>query len=126
MEGTGRQVFGCDICQDVCPWNRKAPITFDADLEPRTELVNPSLDWLAQLDEAQFEQLFNGSPVRRAGFHGLQRNIAVAMGNSGLTHFIPLLDQWAVAADQGLRNAAQWARAKLQGEATPPNPSDRM
>jgi epoxyqueuosine reductase len=120
MEATGRQVFGCDICQDVCPWNRKAPIAADPDLEARAELVNPSLDWLAQLDEAGFEQLFNGSPVRRTGFLGLRRNTAVAMGNSGLTRFIPVLDGWAQAADQGLRSAAQWALAKLQAGANPP------
>jgi epoxyqueuosine reductase len=92
MEGMGRQVFGCDICQDVCPWNSKAPISADSDLEPRAELVNPSLDWLGELDEARFEQLFNGSPVRRAGFQGLRRNIAVAMGNSGLAPFLPVLE----------------------------------
>ena len=126
MEGTGRQVFGCDICQDACPWNRKAPISFDKELEPRAELVNPSLDWLAQLDEAKFEQLFNGSPVRRAGFQGLRRNVAVAMGNSGLARFLPMLDQWTAAADHGLRSAAQWALAKLQSEAAPPNPSDQL
>ena len=44
----GRQVFGCDICQDVCPWNRKAPISADPELQPRGELVNPPLDWLAR------------------------------------------------------------------------------
>jgi epoxyqueuosine reductase len=123
MEGMGRQVFGCDICQDVCPWNRKAPIAADSELEPRSELVNPSLDWLAELDEAKFEQLFNGSPVRRSGFRGLQRNIAIAMGNSGLDRFIPTLEKWAHAADQGLRAGAQWALAKLQGNADPTPPS---
>ena len=117
MQGTGRQVFGCDICQDVCPWNRKAPIGADPDLEPRVELVNPSLDWLAQLDEGQFEQLFNGSPVRRAGYHGLRRNVAVAMGNSGLARFIPLLEKWTQAADQGLRTAAQWALDRVRSGA---------
>jgi epoxyqueuosine reductase len=122
MEGMGRQVFGCDICQDVCPWNRKAPIATDPELEARAELVNPSLDWLAQLDEARFEQLFNGSPVRRTGFRGLRRNVAIAMGNSGVARFIPLLEQWTGAADQGLRTAAQWALARLQVGA---NPSDR-
>ena len=114
MEGMGRQVFGCDICQDVCPWNRKAPISADADLEARKELVNPSLDWLAQLDEAKFERLFNGSPVRRAGFQGLWRNVAVAMGNSGLGRFIPMLEQWTESADDGLREAAEWAVARLK------------
>jgi epoxyqueuosine reductase len=122
MEGMGRQVFGCDICQDVCPWNRKAPIGVDPDLEPRAELVNPSLDWLAQLDEAQFERLFNGSPVRRAGFNGLRRNIAAAIGNSGLARFAPLLQEWTEAADEGLRNAAQWALAKLARRTTPTRP----
>jgi epoxyqueuosine reductase len=124
MQGMGRQVFGCDICQDVCPWNRKAPISTDADQEARTELVNPSLDWLAQLDEAQFEQLFNGSPVRRPGFHGLRRNVAVAMGNSGLARFVPWLDQWTESADQGLRTAAQWALGRLRASANqPPSPN---
>jgi len=113
MVGMGRQVFGCDICQDVCPWNRKAPIGVDPSLEPRAELVNPSLDWLAQLDESQFGSLFNGSPVRRTGFWGLRRNVAVAMGNSGLKCFQPMLSSWSEAADHGLRSAAKWALTKL-------------
>src|SRR5580658_6093596 len=120
MEGMGRQVFGCDICQDVCPWNRKAPISTDPELEPRAELVNPALEWLSSLDETQFDQLFNGSPVRRAGFQGLRRNIAVAMGNSGLARFNPLLEEWTEAVDQGLRTAAQWALARLRAGTNPP------
>ncbi|MDR3774394.1 MAG: tRNA epoxyqueuosine(34) reductase QueG [Terracidiphilus sp.] len=117
MEGMGRQVFGCDICQDVCPWNRsprRTPIAADPDLAPRAELVNPALDWLAQLDEAQWETLFNGSPIRRAGFLGVRRNVAVAMGNSGLARFAPLLSTWADAADEGLRSAARWALTRLE------------
>ena len=114
MSGMGRQVFGCDICQDVCPWNRKAPISADTEMEPRAELVNPTLDWLGSLDEQSFEQHFNGSPVRRAGFNGLRRNIAIAMGNSGLSRFTPFLDDWAAAADDGLRTAARWAVQKLR------------
>jgi Uncharacterized Fe-S protein len=113
MPGMGRQVFGCDICQEVCPWNRKAPIAVDGDLVPREELVNPQLDWLAALSEAEFESTFNGSPVRRAGFLGLRRNIAVAMGNSGRRAFAATLAEWATAADEGLRAAARWALAKL-------------
>ena len=109
MAGMGRQVFGCDICQDVCPWNRKAPISGDAEMAAREELVNPALEWLAGLEVGEFEQLFNGSPVRRTGWLGLRRNVAIAMGNSGLQGFVPWLEEWATVADEGLRNAARWA-----------------
>jgi epoxyqueuosine reductase len=113
MEGMGRQVFGCDICQDVCPWNRKAPIGTDPELETRGELVNPALEWLASMNEQSFEQVFNGSPVRRAGYRRMQRNTAVAMGNSGERSFVPRLREWAEAADESLRAAARWALNKL-------------
>jgi epoxyqueuosine reductase len=117
MQGIGRQVFGCDICQDVCPWNQKAlrkgPIVVDAELEPRAELINPALEWLAALDEQSFEREFNGSPVRRAGFRGLRRNVAIAMGNSGLAQYASKLEEWAAASDEGLRAAARWALGRL-------------
>lgn len=113
MEGIGRQVFGCDICQDVCPWNRKAPISTDPELESRADLVNPTLDWMAAMDQREFEERFNGSPVRRAAFDGLRRNIAVAMGNSGLRRFLPQLQKWAGATDESLRAAARWALEKI-------------
>jgi epoxyqueuosine reductase len=124
MPGIGRQVFGCDICQDVCPWNQKAlgnaqrngPIVVDPELEPRPELINPALDWLASLDEKSFEREFNGSPVRRTRFWGLRRNVAIAMGNSGLTQFATKLEEWAAASDEGLRTAARWALARLRKE----------
>jgi len=116
MPGIGRQVFGCDICQDVCPWNRKAPIVTDSELEPRPELINPALDWLGSLDEESFEREFNGSPVRRAGFLGLRRNVAIAMGNSGLMRFVPKLEEWAADVDDGLRSAARSAIKKLRNE----------
>jgi epoxyqueuosine reductase len=123
MEGMGRQVFGCDICQDVCPWNRKAPLSADSELEARAELVNPALEWLGQLDEAQFERLFNGSPVRRAGFKGMRRNVAIAMGNIGVGQFATLVKTWAEDADEGVRTAAQWALKKLQARGDSPHPS---
>ena len=119
-EGMGRQVFGCDICQDVCPWNgkslRNGPIIADSELEPRAELVNPALEWLGSLDEKSFEREFNGSPVRRAGFLGLRRNVAIAMGNSGLARFVATLEEWAAESDEGLRAAARWALGRLRKE----------
>jgi epoxyqueuosine reductase len=113
----GRQVFGCDICQDVCPWNGKARrnelLGADAELEPRPELINPALEWLGSLDEQSFERQFNGSPVRRTGFMGLRRNVAIAMGNSGEAGFARQLEVWTSVADDGLRAAARWALSKL-------------
>jgi epoxyqueuosine reductase len=107
MAGMGRQVFGCDICQDVCPWNRKAPLQASdaADLLPRGELINPSLEWLAGMTEAQFEGFFNGSPVRRAGFLGLRRNVAIAMGNAGLQRFVPWLRKLLTELDEELTHS---------------------
>lgn len=116
MSGMGRQVFGCDICQDVCPWNDRAlgraPIMADPQMAPRADLINPALEALAAMTEADFEARFNGSPVRRAGFNGLRRNIAIAMGNNGLPRFRARLETWAGNADQGLRAAARWALAQ--------------
>jgi epoxyqueuosine reductase len=121
IQGMGRQVFGCDICQDVCPWNRKAPVSADSELAARPELVNPALEWLGALDEAGFERLFNGSPVRRSGFFGFRRNVAIAMGNSGQTGFAAQLSEWTRSADEGVRKAARWALGMLRaaGHAPP-------
>ena len=66
------------------------------------------------LDEKSFEETFNGSPVRRAGFAGLMRNVAIAMGNSGEVRFREKLSSWVEAADEGLRTAARWALARLE------------
>jgi epoxyqueuosine reductase len=109
----GRQVFGCDICQDVCPWNRRAPLSGDAELAVRTELVNPALGWLAELDAQSFRRWFRQSPVQRAKLSGLLRNVAIAMGNSGLASYQPKLQQWADGPDPVLAEAARWASARL-------------
>ena len=119
MEGMGRQVFGCDICQDVCPWNRKSPVSLDPELQARTELVNPALEWLAELDEAGFARTFFGSPVKRAKFSGLRRNVAIAMGNSGLAEFLPRLREWRAGNDETLADAAAWAIAQIMDAQDP-------
>jgi epoxyqueuosine reductase len=79
----------------------------------REELVNPTLEWLSAMSEEDFERTFNGSPVRRAGFAGLRRNVAVAIGNSGIKSLTPRLQEWTEAADTGVRAAARWALEKL-------------
>jgi len=116
----GRQVFGCDICQDVCPWNRRAPVSGDAELAVRPELVNPALSWLAELDAESFRRLFRQSPVQRAKLSGLLRNVAIAMGNSGLAEYLPKLREWAAGPDPVLAEAARWALARREGPVADP------
>jgi epoxyqueuosine reductase len=112
-EPMGRQVFGCDICQDVCPWNSKAPVMSSGALPERAELVNPALEWLASMDGPQFNRTFRGSPLERTGGKRLQRNIAIAMGNSGDASFAPKLGEWVGSEDAVLADAARWALDKL-------------
>jgi epoxyqueuosine reductase len=113
-EGVGRHVFGCDICQDVCPWNRKAPATAAPEFQPREGLVNPAIDWLAEMDAEQFRQTFRGSPIRRTKLSGIRRNAVVAMGNSGDEKFIPQLRKLSVDGDPLVAEHARWALAKLE------------
>jgi len=117
--GMGRQVFGCDICQDVCPWNGRSPIAVTAGMLPRQELINPSLASLAALNNAEFKRRFKGSPLERTGRKRLQRNVAIAMGNSGETEFLPQLETWAVGDDLVLAEAAEWASRRLRPEELP-------
>jgi epoxyqueuosine reductase len=109
----GRHVFGCDICQDVCPWNRKAPVTTAHEFEPRPGLVNPDLDWLAEMQPEEFRETFRGSPVKRAKLSGLRRNAVVAMGNSGNKKFVPALNQLCEDPDPLVAEHARWALATL-------------
>jgi len=111
--GIGRHIFGCDICQDVCPWNRKAPATNAAEFQARPELVNPALDWLAEISAEEFRRTFRGSPVRRAKRAGLRRNAVIAIGNSGDRKFLPLLEKLAGDEDEVVRESAAWATRRL-------------
>lgn len=112
-DGMGRHVFGCDICQDVCPWNRKAPATSAAEFQPRAELVNPALDWLAELSVESFRAHFRHTPLSRAKRSGLRRNAVVAMGNSSQRKFLPSLERLARDEDPVVAETARWAHLKL-------------
>jgi epoxyqueuosine reductase len=109
----GRHIFGCDICQDVCPWNRKAPATSAPEFEAREGLVNPALDWLAKMRQEEFGEVFRGSPVRRAKLSGLRRNAVMAMGNSGDKKFLPTLKILCADSDPFVAEHARWAVARL-------------
>jgi epoxyqueuosine reductase len=108
---TGNHVFGCDICQDVCPWNRSAPVTAEPAFAPRD--FAPPLERLAAVTEPEFSAMFQGTPVTRAGYAGFLRNVAVAMGNAGLAKFRKPLERLAESKDPTVAEHAQWALKRL-------------
>jgi epoxyqueuosine reductase len=114
-EGIGHNVFGCDICQDVCPWNRQAPITGAAEFQPREGLVNPALEWLAEMEAEEFRNVFRRSPIRRTKLSGLRRNAIIAMGNSGNSKFISTLETLCKDGDAVVAESAKWALQRLSG-----------
>lgn len=110
--GIGRNVFGCDICQDVCPWNRRAPATDGfAPVDPMME--SPPLERLAEVTEAEFRAIFRRTPVERARYSGFLRNVAVAMGNAGLPRFREPLRRLAESADEIVGSHARWALDRI-------------
>jgi epoxyqueuosine reductase len=117
--GMGQQVFGCDICQDVCPWNRKAPHSALPEFAPREELVNPALDWLAEMSAEEFRASFRGSPIRRAKHAGMRRNAAIAMGNSGREEFVPILKAMIEDSEPSVAESADWAVRRLRSVENP-------
>ncbi|MCC6364636.1 MAG: tRNA epoxyqueuosine(34) reductase QueG [Bryobacterales bacterium] len=108
----GWHVFGCDICQDVCPWNRRAALTAEPAFSPRFE--SPPLEQLAAVTEKEFREMFRGSAVERARYRGFLRNVAVAMGNSGLPCFRAPLQRLAQSNDDVIAEHARWALGQLQ------------
>jgi epoxyqueuosine reductase len=77
-------------------------------------MVNPALDWLAEMDAAEFKRWFEGSPVERTRRKRLLRNVAIAMGNSGEHRFAGQLEAWALAEDPALAEAAKWATNRMR------------
>lgn len=115
-QGMGHHVFGCDICQDVCPWNTKpgnAPPASSPEFHPQEKLVHPDLRWLARMNEEEFRAAFRGSPIKRTKYAGLRRNVAIAMGNSGNKDFIPDLERMAADSDPTIAEHARWALHQL-------------
>jgi len=119
-EPQGELVFGCDICQEVCPWNSRQgrswpadPLGLRARLAPRSHWVEPSLAWILGLDEAAWQAATRGSAMRRAKRRGLLRNALVAAGNSGDRDLRPLVDRLASGDDPMLAEHARWALARL-------------
>jgi epoxyqueuosine reductase len=109
--GVGAHVFGCDICQDVCPWNRRAPATQEPAFQP--ENFAPPLERLAAIGEDEFRAMFRGTPVTRARYRGFLRNVAVAMGSLALPEFRAPLEKLAASRDPLVAEHARWALARI-------------
>lgn len=107
----GQHIFGCDICQDVCPWNRQAPVASEPAFEPRH--FAPPLEELGALSEPQFREVFRGSPIQRAKYAGFLRNVAVAMGNSGQEKFREPLEELARFPNAMVAEHARWGLERL-------------
>ena len=118
-EHFGQHVFGCDICQDVCPWNRRAPTTIDPDFAPIA--IHADLSELALMSEDDFRQTFRQTPVWRTKHRGFLRNVAIAMGTNPLRRFQPALEHLAQWPDAQVSEAAQWALARLDPESNLPH-----
>jgi epoxyqueuosine reductase len=114
----GTHVFGCDICQDVCPYNVRCRPTAEAAFQPRSGLFEPELTPLLRLTEAEFKEKFRGSPILRAKRRGFLRNVCVALGNLGRAEAVPALAE-ALARDPEplVRAHAAWALGRIGGAA---------
>ena len=113
----GNWVFGCDLCQDVCPWNRKARPASHPQLQPHPDRIAPRLTELLALDEAAFLQRFAGSPVMRAKWTGFMRNVCVAAGNWGHPAALEGLTRHLWQSPILVAEHAAWALARLRAGA---------
>lgn len=111
----GNRVFGCDICQEVCPWNRNAPITREPRFEPRASTTGPALIELLKLTEDQFQERFADTPVARPKRRGFLRNVAVALGNWGDPAAVPSLVDALQDGEPLVRGHAAWALGEIGG-----------
>jgi epoxyqueuosine reductase len=116
--GVGEWIFGCDVCQEVCPWNRKATTTDEPAFRRQAERERVDLVELLSLDEAGFRERFRGTPMKRAKRRGLLRNAAIALGNNprpdGAAALIRSLDD----AEPLIREAAAWSLRFYPGAET--------
>ena len=113
----GDWLFGCDVCQDVCPWNRSAasePLGA-GDLARPDRWRDTNAEALLQMDAARFVAFAQGTPLRRPGREGIARNAAIVLGNSRARRALPVLREAAQRdASEVVRDAASWAVEQIE------------
>jgi epoxyqueuosine reductase len=111
--GIGDWLFGCDVCQDVCPWNRKAPRSSAPAFQPRPDLAPADCIELLALTESEFQERYGATPLERPGRNGIVRNACIVLGNACCQDAIPALQRARSDGDVVVREAAEWALAQI-------------
>jgi epoxyqueuosine reductase len=112
-EAMGNRIYGCDDCLAVCPWNKFAMLSREAQFHARAELAQPRLADLARLDDAGFRALFRGSPIKRVGRDRFVRNVLIAIGNSGDASLATEAERLLGDPSPLVRAMAVWALGRL-------------
>jgi epoxyqueuosine reductase len=115
-EPMGNRIYGCDDCLAVCPWNKFASLAREARFHARAELAQPRLEDLVRLNDAEFRELFRGSPIRRIGRDRFVRNVLIAIGNSGDARLAKEAENLLADSSPLVRAMAVWALSKLLSE----------
>ncbi len=115
-DGVGEWLFGCDLCQDVCPWNHKAPQSVEPAFQPQPDLNPADSVAILRMSREQFQQRFANTPLDRPGFDGLRRNAAIVLGNRGDAAAVPALVEALQDDAAVVRGAAAWSLGKLSGD----------
>ncbi|MCH8828260.1 MAG: tRNA epoxyqueuosine(34) reductase QueG [Planctomycetes bacterium] len=113
--GVGSWLFGCDICQDVCPWNHKAPVTADVEFQPVEDLAPADAIAILQMTADEFPARFQQTPLSRPKRAGMLRNAAIVLGNARNPNSIPALIVGLNDDEPLVRGASAWALGRFDG-----------
>lgn len=114
--GVQNWLFGCDVCQDVCPWNRKSPRSNRREFFPQEGMNPASAVEFLEMSQAEFEDRFRDTPLSRPGWRGMRRNAAIVLGNCGDARAVPALVVALNDAEPVVRLSAAWALGRIGGE----------
>jgi len=115
-ESIGDRIYGCDVCQEVCPWNQRSarPLAREPAFAPRPRWQAPLLESLLCASDAELADGLKNSAMERARVSGLRRNALIAAGNAGDGSLLPSVESWTEAADDAVADAARWAAVRIR------------